>query len=738
MDGYIGWPLALHLAASGVDVSGIDNFSRRNNVEEVGSWSAIPIAAINRRVKVANELYNDRISFAHGDLLDYNFISGILKTSRPDTIVHLGEQPSAPFSMIDVSHAVYTQHNNVIGTLNLLFAMKEYAPQAHLLKLGCYSEDTEVLTKAGWKHFFELSYEDEVCCLNQISEKIEYSKPTNIVAYQHKGRMLHIQTSNADYLITPNHRVAYRSGWRPEIKIETAEERYSKNFLIPKTGLWDSPDVEFFELPSMEVRGQWGHSRQVQAQVFNMDRWLNFLGWWIAEGSIRRRNGLPTEVMVYQSVDKHVAEVQSAISEADLHATRSDVADKRRPETVIAGFSIANNQLAAYLSELGLGSERHIPALFKNVSKRQLSILFRVLMLGDGHVNKKTGSMTYHSKSLRLLGDVQEIALKLGYGATICKRVRKRGIRAGQVDYYLSISRTANAVISSESQKWEEYDGIVYCCTVPSGIIMVRRNGKAGFSGNTMGEYGTPPTDIPEGFFEMEFNGKRAKMMFPKQPGSFYHASKVHDTHNIVLACKLWGLRSTDVMQGVVYGTRTNEMNVSQSPEFATRFDFDEVFGTVINRYCAEAVIGHDLSVYGKGGQTRGFIALVDSIQCLTLACRNPPNEGEYRVFNQLDGTYSVSKLAELVQRVALESGLSSKIRHVENPRQESEEHYYKVEARHLRDLGFKPTRTMYEELKLMLDDLMMFKERIRKAESAIEQNITWKRGRTPVVTQKA
>ncbi|HYB03115.1 MAG TPA: NAD-dependent epimerase/dehydratase family protein, partial [Nitrososphaerales archaeon] len=254
----------------------------------------------------------------------------------------------------------------------------------------------------------------------------------------------------------------------------------------------------------------------------------------------------------------------------------------------------------------------------------------------------------------------------------------------------------------------------------------------------TMGEYGTPPIDIPEGFFDVEYNGKKANLMFPKQPGSFYHASKVHDSHNIVLACRLWGLRSTDIMQGVVYGTRTNEVNAIESPDFATRFDFDEVFGTVINRYCAEAIIGHDLSVYGKGGQTRGFIALVDSIQCLTLACNNPPAAGEYRVFNQLEGTYNVSDLAMLVQKVARELGLNTKIRHVENPRKESEEHYYKVEARKLQGLGFKATRTMYEEVKMMLDDLILHKDRIKQAESAIEQNITWKKGRAPALTQKA
>jgi UDP-sulfoquinovose synthase len=382
MDGYIGWSLSQHLAEIGNKVVGVDNFSRRRTIEEIGSWSATPIASMEKRMDHAKLLYQDRIKFHKGDLTDYNFISAVLKSFKPDAIVHLGEQPSAPYSMIDVAHAVYTQQNNVIGNLNLLFAMRDYCPDAHLVKLG------------------------------------------------------------------------------------------------------------------------------------------------------------------------------------------------------------------------------------------------------------------------------------------------------------------------------------------------------------TMGEYGTPPLDIPEGFFEVEYNGRRANIMFPRQPGSFYHCSKVHDTINIMLACRIWGLRSTDIMQGVVYGTRTNEINIQENPDLCTRFDFDEAFGTAINRYCAEAVIGHPLTVYGKGGQTRGFLALVDSIQCLTLICENPPEEkGEYRVFNQIDEVYSVRELAEVVQRVGMTLGLSIQIEHVPNPRKEAEEHYYKVEAKHLRRLGFKPTRTLEQELGLMLTDLLTCKDRIKKKEYVIDPKTSWVNG---------
>jgi UDP-sulfoquinovose synthase len=382
-DGYIGWSLAVHLLRLGHEVIGVDNFSRRKTVEEMGSWSATPIQSMEQRLKWAKSAYQQTLRFHEGDLRDYEFVADVLKSSSPEAIVHLGEQPSAPYSMIDVEHAVYTQHNNVIGTLNLLFAMRDHAPQAHLVKLG------------------------------------------------------------------------------------------------------------------------------------------------------------------------------------------------------------------------------------------------------------------------------------------------------------------------------------------------------------TMGEYGTPDMDIPEGFFDVEYNSRRSRLMFPRQPGSFYHASKVHDTHNIMLACKIWNLRSTDIMQGVVYGTRSEEINPSNSPEISTRFDFDEAFGTAINRYCAEAVIGHPLTIYGKGGQKRGFLALIDSLQCLTLICQNPPDKGEYRVFNQIDDVYDVSELANKVQRVGTKKGLHVEVNHVPNPRKESEEHHYKVEAQHLQKLGFKPTRTLEDELGLMLDDLIKYRSRIVEKSSVIDPATTWAKGRT-------
>jgi len=376
VDGYIGWSLAMHLSLRGHKVSGIDNFSRRKNVKSIGSFSAIPILDMEKRLEKFYEIFKKRVSFHKGDITNYDFLSKVIRKIKPDVIVHLAEQPSAPFSMIDRKHAVYTQHNNVEGTLNVLYAMKQFVPKSHLVKLG------------------------------------------------------------------------------------------------------------------------------------------------------------------------------------------------------------------------------------------------------------------------------------------------------------------------------------------------------------TLGEYGQPNVIIPEGFFKIQYKGRIDFLPFPRQPGSFYHLSKVHDSANILFACKIWGLKSTDVMQGVVYGTRTPEI---VDGAIATRFDFDESFGTVINRYCAQAVIGFPLTPYGLGKQKRGFIALVDCIQCITIAIENPPNIGEYRVFNQFDEVYDLTNLANYVVLAGKKAGLDVRIKNIKNPRIEKEKHFYKVEHNHLKNLGFKPTEKIEKTLDMMIQDLLRYKDRIKKKKNVIMPKTTWK-----------
>jgi UDP-sulfoquinovose synthase len=376
VDGYLGWPLALALAQRGHEVAGIDAYYRRDWVAEVGAQSATPIRRMTERLQAFHDHFGQSLDFRRGDLCDYNLVLNMLRSFEPEALVHLGEQPSAPYSMMDVQHAVFTQTNNIVTTLNILFAMREACPQAHLLKLG------------------------------------------------------------------------------------------------------------------------------------------------------------------------------------------------------------------------------------------------------------------------------------------------------------------------------------------------------------TMGEYGTPNVDIPEGFFTIEYRGRTDTLPFPRQAGSWYHQSKVHDSHNVAMACRIWGLRSTDIMQGVVYGTRVEAMG--EDERLVTRFDFDQCFGTAINRFCAQAAIGQPLTPYGRGGQRRGFLPLRDSIQCLQLALEHPPAAGEYRVFNQFEETYGVFDLAEKVKKVGDQLGLSVEIRPTENPRIEKEEHHYRPDHEHLFRLGYRPTRDMEGEIKIVLGDLLQYRERVAARKRALVPDIRW------------
>lgn len=240
----------------------------------------------------------------------------------------------------------------------------------------------------------------------------------------------------------------------------------------------------------------------------------------------------------------------------------------------------------------------------------------------------------------------------------------------------------------------------------------------------TMGEYGTPNIDIPEGFFTIEYRGRTDTLPFPRQANSWYHQTKVHDSNNIQMACRLWGLRSTDIMQGVVFGTRTDEM--ADDPRLVTRFDVDQCFGTAINRFCAQAVIGQPLTPYGRGHQRRGFLPLRDSMQCLTIALENPPKPGEYRVFNQFEEVYDLTALATKVAGVARDLGLPVQVRHMENPRKELEEHYYNPDHEHLLKLGYTPTHDVDAELKVMLVDLQKYADRIRARQEALRPDVRW------------
>ena len=362
-DGYLGWPTAMHLAQAGHEVAVADNLLRRNMVTELGTNSLTPIQPLQDRVTVFKELTGHEIRPFFGDLIDGQFVDEVFSEVRPDSVIHYGEQPSAPYSMIDRRHAVATQRNNVEGNLNVLYAMRDLTPQAHLVKLG------------------------------------------------------------------------------------------------------------------------------------------------------------------------------------------------------------------------------------------------------------------------------------------------------------------------------------------------------------TMGEYGTPNIDIEEGFIEIDHKGRKDTLPFPKLPGSMYHLSKVHDSHNIHFACRIWGLAATDLNQGVVYGIRTEETALDE--RVCTRFDYDEVFGTVLNRFCVQAVVGHPLTVYGKGGQTRGFLNIIDTLQCVRLAVENPAAGGEFRVFNQFTEQFSVNELAEIVRRVGGGMGINVTVESVPGPRIEAEEHYYNAAHTKLVELGLDAHPLTDDVVSHMIETVARYKDRI-------------------------
>jgi UDP-sulfoquinovose synthase len=249
----------------------------------------------------------------------------------------------------------------------------------------------------------------------------------------------------------------------------------------------------------------------------------------------------------------------------------------------------------------------------------------------------------------------------------------------------------------------------------------------------TMGEYGTPNCDIPEGEIPKDClipknqwpadqDCPMKDLPFPRSPGSFYHLSKVHDTYNIIFSCKTWGLRSTDIMQGVVFGVTINDHTDLNK---LTRFDYDEYFGTVINRFCTQAIINHHLTIYGGGNQTRGYLPLSDSIQCLTLAIENPPAPGEYRTLNQFENIYSINQLADLVISVSEQFKLYPHKMHLPNPRTEADKHYYNPAHQKLFNLGYIPTTDIKSELVKLINDLMPFKDRVIKEH--IMPTTTWR-----------
>jgi len=239
----------------------------------------------------------------------------------------------------------------------------------------------------------------------------------------------------------------------------------------------------------------------------------------------------------------------------------------------------------------------------------------------------------------------------------------------------------------------------------------------------TMGEYGTPNIDIEEGYITIEHNGRKDTLPYPKQPGSMYHLSKVHDSHNIHFACRIWGLRATDLNQGVVYGVLTEETGMDEI--LINRLDYDGVFGTALNRFCIQAATSHPLTVYGKGGQTRGFLDIRDTVKCVELAIASPAEPGEFRVFNQFTELFSVGDLAAMVAKAGQAMGLKVQIDNIANPRVEKEEHYFNAKNTNLLNLGLQPHYLSDSLLDSLLNFAVKYQNRVDK--SQILPKVSWR-----------
>jgi hypothetical protein len=404
IDGYLGWTLAQHLGVNGHEVSGIDNFSRRAWVAEMDSHTAIPIENMATRLNALNEVHGVEVDFHVGDLTSYMFVKRAIERTKPDCIVHFGEQSSAPFSMKSPWHSTFTHNNNLNGTLNLLYAMREHAPKTHLLKLGCFDKETEILTERGWKKLSALKKEDLVAQLDPKSEEMSFIHPTNIVKYRYKGKMLEMKTPTIDCLITPNHRVVHKrrsdNRYQP-IQIDQADQldKFGSIF-IPRSAKWKGHN-RTDKLVLSASRKLW----------FDMKDWLFFFGLWLSDGWVKKKDGSPVEICFKVKNSRKKKLIREYFGKLGLDFRECDEGNG------LTLFACWSPIVAEYLAEHGsTAHSKFIRPAYLDMPPKMLERLLDGLLEGDGQ--KRDRSDRFVTTSPYLRDAVQEIALKLGKGAT--------------------------------------------------------------------------------------------------------------------------------------------------------------------------------------------------------------------------------------------------------------------------------------------------------------------------------
>lgn len=666
MEGYIGRALCSYLNRGGGKtyyVTGVDNGLRQNNVALIGSDSLFDM---------------ELMDCLHFDITDYDRLKSRIIEFEPDVIVHLAEQPSAPFSQLNAYQATYTQYNNVVGTLNVLWAIKETNPNIHFIKLGtagmysdwlykdiiipersrivvnyqekeweiptpryggsfyhlCYDDKTEILTRGGWKLFKDLSDNEEVTTLNQFTQKLEYQNTIRNYSFDFEGEMFIQKNRRLDVSVTPNHKLfvsqSRKNGVLNSPKLVEAKKLFRKftNYLV--SAEYDGEEREYFELPECERSVNKSSKRiLLPSRRIRMDDWLYFLGWYISEGSVDNESGVGKYNRKAYRVALSTNYRKDLAKKAFIGIGYEDSHDNG--QQIIK----SDKQLAVWLRRLGKSLDKYIPTEFKNLSVRQGRILLDSLIDGDGTKNGR--GWVYFTSSKKLADDVQELAIKCGLSANISclDRIGKiNWVKHKEYRVFISPTKTVqvNQNKNKEDNHYEYYRGKVYCCEVPNGVILVRKSGKPYFAGN----------------------------------------SKLYDSFNIDYACRIWGLRASDLNQGVVYGY-----------VYGTRFDYDSYFGTIINRFIVQAAKKIPLTVYGAGNQQRGFIHLQNSLQAIEIIIQHPPVEGEYRIIHQLTKVHSINEIANMVKKV---SGCA--ISHIKDPRVEMENNKFTFEAKFLKDFG--------------------------------------------------
>jgi nucleoside-diphosphate-sugar epimerase len=684
-DGYIGWPTALRIATRTDDrVIAVDNYARRDWVEEVGATSAVPVRGMDERLDAAREAHGVRnLSFVHGDLVERSVVDELLAVHEPEVVVHAAAQPSAPYSQINGERANYTQRNNLQATRNLLWGLEEHdltdthfvettttgiygAPEFPIPEGGatmenqgdrddvpfpgmggswyhqCYDEETEILTKEGWKPFPELTEQDEVMSMDVDTGDTDWTTPCEIQSYEYEGEMVTVSNRRVDLKVTPNHRTLIGTSWahggqetfdarRKVVDADELGSEYRHPCFFTSFPAWEGNDSDEFELPGCDREVNQSKVIKLKPKPIELNPWLRFFGWWVSEGTVGKAKQT-SNIRIYQSDADELIELFEGIG-FDRDKVRHHIDEKQEY------IELSDHQLATHLRRFK--GQKHLPQWMRNLSREHLEVLFQALIDGDGTDNGR--GWTYYTSGKKLAGDVQEIALKLGYGATThtLDRSEEDNYQTKR-EYRVSISPSWCVQANQEGNAFgrEYYDGTVYCCTVDGGIVLVRREGNPVWCGN----------------------------------------SKSHDAANMRLANSQFDIPISDVRTAIVYGTETEETRADD--RLKTRFDFDYYFGTVTHRFCAQAVAGYPVTVYGKGEQRKPFISLEDTVEGLAqLALSDPADRpSDLTVYNQVTRAISIVEVAETIAGVGDEYDLDVAVEHFENPRDEDETHKMEIE----------------------------------------------------------